>query len=175
MAQKTAETAAAEACVAQKTAEAAAAEARMVREAAARAEYQAKLVRLIETLHLDDAPLALRLVLPLARGMRFLSNLPPLAPGWRFLYNLLRRDPPPPPGSSNGASTGAPGLAGPPPLDATLAESPNRGSTGTPGLAGPPPLDAAKDAKTNIQLRVLGDAELSLRLLGTPYSRRGKD
>ena len=74
--------AAAETCVAQKTAEAAAAEtgaaaaeARAVREAARRAKYQAKLVRLIETMQVDNGPLSLRLVLPLARGIRFMASL----------------------------------------------------------------------------------------------------
>ena len=72
VAQKTAEAAAAEARVAQKTAEAAAAEARRRPH---RAKYQARLLRLDETLHLDHGPLALRLVLPLARGIRFLASL----------------------------------------------------------------------------------------------------
>jgi FkbM family methyltransferase len=67
----------AEASVAQKAAEVAAAEARVVRETTARAECQARLFRLTETMHLDagHGPLSLRMVLPLARGIRFLSML----------------------------------------------------------------------------------------------------
>jgi FkbM family methyltransferase len=51
--------------------------AHVVRETTARAECQARLFRLTETMHLDagHGPLSLRMVLPLARGIRFLSML----------------------------------------------------------------------------------------------------
>jgi hypothetical protein len=137
--------------MAQKNAALAAAEARVALETTGRAEYEAKLFQLTETLHLDSAPLALRMVLPLARVIRRLSILLHVDADRviRLLARLLHRD------------------AAPPSL-------PNSGSTGAPEPAEPPPK-TGEGVKTDITARVLQDAEVSLRLLGSLKAKPGKD
>jgi FkbM family methyltransferase len=161
--------AAAEASVAQKTAEVAAAEARVVRQTTARAEDHARLFRLTETLHLDSGygPLSLRLVLPLARGIRLLSR-------------LLRRDAAP----SAIAELDVDFYRSFYPDLSLFTETEARLHYVTSGCkegrfpnlkaceqsAGPAELSPkpAESAKMDINARVLRDAELSLRLLGYP-------
>jgi FkbM family methyltransferase len=227
--------AATEASLKQKTAQLAAAEARLAHETTARAEYQARLLRLTETLHLDNAPLALRIVLPLARGIRFFSRLlprdaespaSPNAPNptqsalteldvdfYRSFYTDLsqfsesearshyltygRKEGRFPNLRARDQSSGA--LAE---LDVDFYRSfypdlsqfsesearshyltygrkegrfPNlKASEQSDGLAELPPKQA-EEAKRDVNPSVLRDAELSLRLLGSPSSKRGKD
>jgi hypothetical protein len=161
--------AAAEASVAQKTAEVAAAEARAVRETTARAECQARLFRLTETLHLDSGygPLSLRLVLPLARGIRLLRRLlrgdaAPSAIGeldvdfYRSLYPDLR------------LFTETEARLHYVTSGCKEGRFPNlKACEQSGGLAELSPK-LAESAKMDINARVLRDAELSLRLLGEP-------
>jgi hypothetical protein len=148
----------------------------VVRETTARAEYQARLFRLTETLHLDrgHGPLSLRLVLPLARGIRLLRRLllRDAAPSaiaevdvdfYRSLYPDLSQF------TESEArlhyvTSGC--------KEGRFPNLKAREQNG--GLAESPPKPA-EGAKTDINARVLRDAELSLRLLGVAKSKPGKD
>jgi FkbM family methyltransferase len=168
--------AAAEASVAQKATEVAVAEARVVRETTARAEYQARLFRLTETLHLDrgHGPLSLRLVLPLARGIRLLRrlllrNARPAAIAeldvdfYRSFYPDLSQ------------FTESEARLHYVTFGCKEGRFPNLKAREQSGRLAELPPKSAEGAKTDINARVLRDAELSLRLLGVAKSKPGKD